>query len=258
MATILIADGDPIFRKGLRSVLEGIAGISVQAEAAGAGEILSIVSKNRGINLVISEIRLARKDGLALLADLRRLGRPIQVLFFTRCAECEYAFRALNAGARGYLCKGCSVSQLIQAVKIIMSGDRYMSPNLQEWILINGRASAGRAPHELLSNREYAIMLRIARGEQKKSIADSLGLSPKTITSHRVRILLKMKANCDADLTRYVILHHLDSSEWIDEPALTSWQLVDEKPTRCPSPRSEPPYVGSYAVLGKNQRLVCA
>src|SRR5438034_46253 len=100
-------------------------------------------------------------------------------------------------------------------------------------------------------------MLRIARGEQKKSIADSLGLSPKTVTSHRVRILLKMKANCDADLTRYVILHHLDSSEWIDEPALTSWQLLDEKPTPCPSPRSEPPYVGSYAVLGKNQRLVC-
>src|SRR2546422_11425961 len=106
MTNILTADGGAIFRKGLRSVVDRMAGVSVQAEAGDADEVLSILSSKPAINLVISEIRLARKDGLALLADLRRLGRSIQVLFFTRCPECEYAFRALNAGARGYLCKG--------------------------------------------------------------------------------------------------------------------------------------------------------
>jgi DNA-binding NarL/FixJ family response regulator len=123
--------------------------------------------------------------------------------------EDQFAVPCLKAGAAGYLTKTSAPEELVKAVQKVVSGGRYVSAGLAEQLASNLDLDATIPPHRTLSDREYQVMLMIATGRPLKQIAASLWVSTKTVSTYRSRILEKMKATCNAELTRYALAHHL-------------------------------------------------
>jgi DNA-binding NarL/FixJ family response regulator len=205
---ILIADDHPLIREGLKTCLQDEVDMKVVAEARTGHEVLQYVQKERP-DLVILDISLPEKSGLDVLKDLKALGLKIPVLVLTMHPEKRYALRALKAGARGYLTKGRAPTELVQAIRKVVSGGKYISETVAEILAIDPGAVIEELPHETLSDREYQVFTGIASGKSVRQIADELSLSEATVYTYRERILGKMKMNSVAELTRYALEHEL-------------------------------------------------
>ena len=158
-------------------------------------------------DIVILDISLGGKSGLDVLKEIKKLRPRLPVLIFSMHSEEVYARRAISAGAQGYLTKGSSSEELFAAINQIAKGGRYITPVLAEKIIFT--ADAEKLAHETLSDREYEVMLLIARGISNKEIAEKLAIDSRTVTTHRRRILDKMNMNTDAELNEYARLNRL-------------------------------------------------
>jgi two-component system, NarL family, invasion response regulator UvrY len=201
---ILVADDHPIVRRGIRQILAETTDLHVAGEAATAAEVIARVEAERW-DVIVLDISMPGGTGIELLGDIRRLRPETRVLILTVFSEEQYAVRALRAGASGFLTKESAADKLVEAVRKIAAGGRYVSPELAEAL---ASMLAGDAPgpiHERLSNREFEILKLIGSGKTVSQIADDLGLSVKTISTHRTRILHKMNMKTNAELTHYAV-----------------------------------------------------
>jgi DNA-binding NarL/FixJ family response regulator len=201
---VLIADDHAIVRRGLREILSETPDIMVGGEAATAQDVTQLVREQRW-SVVLLDLSLPGGTGLELLAELRRDHPEIPVLILTVQPEDQYAVRAIRAGAAGFLTKESAPERLIDAVRKVAGGGRYVSPGLAETLASVLAGDSKQAPHEQLSNREFEIFKMLGSGRTVSQIAQELSLSVKTVSTHRTRILKKMGMKTNAELTHYAV-----------------------------------------------------
>lgn len=208
MIRIAIADDHPIVREGLRRIASDDAGISVTGEAATAEELFQILG-TVPVDVVLLDVSMPGAAFIDTLRDLRERHSSVKVLVISAHPEDQWAMRALRAGAAGYLTKDHSPEQLVQAIRRVARGGKYVSESMAEKLagmLDNGRA---HAPHERLSDREFEVLRALGSGMMVKDVAAQLHLSAKTVSTYRARLLEKMGLKSKADLVRYVVTHEL-------------------------------------------------
>ena len=149
------------------------------------------------------------RSGLDILSDLKLVQPKLPILVLSAHPEDQYAKRVLKAGAQGYLKKESAPEELIQAVRKLLAGSRYVSPTLAEQLARDLHESTDRPVHETLSAREFEILVMIGSGKTVSQIAEELHLSVTTVSTYRARILEKMKMATTAELMRYAFRNHL-------------------------------------------------
>jgi DNA-binding NarL/FixJ family response regulator len=154
---------------------------------------------------VLLDITLPDRSGLDVLKQLHSESPKLPVLILSMHAEDHYAIRVLRAGAAGYLTKESAPEKLVQAIRKVAQGGKYVSQTLAEKLAFSVKSDVKRAPHESLSDREYQVLWMICSGKTVTQIAGELGLSVKTISTYRVRVLQKLDMKNNAELTRYAI-----------------------------------------------------
>ncbi len=205
---LLIADDHPIVREGLKRIIAECTDMTVTAEAGDSNEVLEY-SKTYPTDVILLDVSM---PGIGFLETLHRLkiNRPdIQVLVLSIHPEDHFALCALNAGAAGYLTKHHTPDELVDAIRHVYQGKKYVTPSLAEKLATEFGSDSTKPPHEALSDREYDVLCRLATGETISDIATALMLSPKTISTYRARILEKMRLTNNADLVRYALDHAL-------------------------------------------------
>jgi two-component system invasion response regulator UvrY len=208
MIKILVADDHAVVREGVKQILSEIPDMVVAAEASSAQEVLNKVWENN-YDVVLLDISMPGRGGLDVLKQLKDEKPGLPVLILSIYPEEQYAVRALKAGASGYLTKESAPDELIAAIRKISQGRKYVSASLAEKLAFDMEIGAEKLPHEMLSDREYQVMCMIAKGKTIKEIAGELSLSVKTISTHRSRIMDKMRMKSNAELIHYAIKNSL-------------------------------------------------
>ena len=201
---ILIADDHEIVRKGLRELLAQGLPEAGFGEAKDAEQVLERVEKDSW-DLLILDITLPGRSGLDVLKDLKLRKPDLPVLVLSMHPETQYGKRVLKAGASGYMNKDCAPDELINAVRKILSGRRYVSAVLAEKLALDLAAGAEKLPHERLSDREIEVLRMLASGKSVSQIAEILHLSVTTVSTYRARILEKLNMTTTAELMHYAL-----------------------------------------------------
>lgn len=208
MIKVLVADDHAIVRRGLRQILSETPDIMVGGEASTAQEVVRLLTDERW-SVVVLDLSLPGSSGLELLSRIRREHANVPVLVLTVHPEDQYAVRCIKAGAAGFLTKESAPDKLIEAVRKVASGGRWVSPELAETLASVLAGESKGAPHERLSDREFEIFRMLASGKTVSQVAQELALSVKTVSTHRTRILRKMEMTNNAELTHYAVRNHL-------------------------------------------------
>lgn len=204
MIKVCVVDDHAVVREGLKRIISENPGMAVTAEAGDGHEALRVI-QSEPCDVVLLDVTMPNKSGLDVLKQLH-LDRPkLPVLVLSMHAEDQYAVRVLRAGAAGYLTKESAPAKLVQAIRKVVRGGKYVSATLAEKLVYDLDSNSSKAPHEVLSDREYQVLCLIASGKTVTTIAEELALSVKTISTYRVRILEKLNMKNNAELTRYAI-----------------------------------------------------
>jgi len=208
MIKILIADDHTIVREGLKQIVADVGDMMVADEAGNGQEALQKIREG-DYDVILLDISMPGRSGLEVLKDIRAERPKLPVLILSMHSEEQYAVRALRAGASGYLTKASAPDELIGAIRKVSRGRKYVTASLAEKLALELDVDIRKPPHEMLSDREYQVMLMLASGKAVKEIADELCLSVKTISTYRSRILEKMNMKKNAELTLYAIQNSL-------------------------------------------------
>jgi two-component system invasion response regulator UvrY len=205
---VFIADDHAIVREGLKQILAESRDIIVAGEAENGLDAIKLFRKSK-CHVMLLDISMPDRSGIEVLKLVKKENPEIAVLMLSMHREDQYAIRSLKAGAAGYLTKQSAPRELVDAIRLVAAGQKYVSAALaQELAAQLGEDHAG-APHESLSDREYQTLTMIASGKTVTAIADELKLSVKTISEYRARLLVKMKLKNSAELTHYAIKNQL-------------------------------------------------
>jgi DNA-binding NarL/FixJ family response regulator len=204
---IVIVDDHQLIREGLKKVLMKESDIKILGEAGNYSELLEQIS-GKDVDIIVLDLSLPGRSGLDIISDLRSQNIKMKILVLSMHPEERFAIRVLKAGANGYLTKESAAEQLVNALRKIYSGGKFISPKLAEH-LASEITSDQKPLHELLSNREFEILRLISFGKTVSQIAVELSLSINTITSYRTRVLEKMNMKTNAELIRYALKHQL-------------------------------------------------
>jgi two-component system invasion response regulator UvrY len=210
MIQILIVDDHAIVRRGLMQILTDEPDIGV-SEASDAQEALKIIGE-KAFDMVVLDLDLKSRSGLELLKDIKREKPELPILFLSIYPEEQFAVRILKAGASGFMSKDAAPEDLVNAIRKILRGGKYIKESVAERLLFGLNAPAQRAngmPHETLSDREFQILRLFGEGKTVGEIAAELSISVPTVSTHRTRILEKMGMKTTAELMRYAIENHL-------------------------------------------------
>jgi two-component system, NarL family, invasion response regulator UvrY len=209
MNRILVVDDHALVRRGLIELLQrlpdgvefGEAGTAVDALALALGEKWDVV---------LLDLGLPDRHGLDVLRELHEARPKLPVLILTMFPEDQLALRVLEMGAAGYLTKESAPEELLRALERVMAGHKYLSPSMAQ-VVADGLGGPPPAPHEQLSDRELEVLRLLAAGRPITAISRHLGLSPKTVTTYRARLLHKLRMKSNAELTFYATQHGLVS-----------------------------------------------
>jgi len=205
---VLIADDHAIVREGLKQILADTLNIVVEGEA---GNGLTAVQLVRGCDsdVLLLDISMPDRSGIEVLKQIRKEKPALAVLMLSMHREDQYAVRALKAGAAGYLNKQSAPAELVNAIRQVASGRKYISAELAQELANQVSDERGEVLHAKLSDREFQTLTMIASGMAVSEIASELMLSVKTVSMYRSRLLAKMKLRHNAELTHYAIKHRL-------------------------------------------------
>ncbi|MCE3221900.1 MAG: Response regulator, LuxR family [Nitrospira sp.] len=205
---ILVVDDHAVVRHGVKQILTEHFHCSIIGEARNAEEMMDQV-RERHWTIVILDVGMPGKGGLDALKELKQLRPKLPVLVLSAYPEDQLALRMLKAGASGYLTKDSAPTELVQALRKIIAGGKYVSAAVAELLALNLESDSEKPLHEQLSDREYQVMCLIAVGKSLKEIADDLCVSISTINTYRARILEKMQLKNNTELTHYALKNGL-------------------------------------------------
>jgi RNA polymerase sigma factor (sigma-70 family) len=211
---VVIADDHTVVRQGIRSVLEEIEGLVVVAEAGDGQEALDRVAE-LSPDVVVLDVSMPVKSGLDVTRELREDGgRDVRILILSMHEDPEYILQAVRAGADGYVLKDAAPAELRDAVQAVHEGREYFTARVTHQLSVGLRreieAEQLRARLESLTNREREVMLLVAEGLTNREIGERLEISPRTVETHRERVMAKLRVRSVAELTRFVVEHGLD------------------------------------------------
>jgi two-component system invasion response regulator UvrY len=205
---ILLADDHTMFREGVKQLLASASDFAVVDEASDAAQVLEKVQKTK-CDVVVLDISMPGRDGIDVLKQLKQLNPHLSVLILSMYPEDQYAFRAIKAGASGYLTKNKASSELIAAIRKVAGGRKYISSEVAEQLANDLANDADKPLHQKLSDREYQVMCMIASGKTVGQISEELALSVSSVSTMRTRILKKFEMKTNAEITRYALKHDL-------------------------------------------------
>jgi two-component system invasion response regulator UvrY len=203
LVRVLLVDDHPVVRKGMKAILEDdMPGVTV-VEAGNGDDALAALGVPT--DAVVLDLSMPGRSGIDLLAEIKHRHPRLPVLIMSLHSEEQFAVRALQAGASGYVSKVAAPQQLVEALTKVMGGGRYVSPALAERLAGDLADGKSGALHERLSDREFEVMRGIASGRTVSEIAATMRLSVKTVSTYRARLLEKMSLASNAELTRYAL-----------------------------------------------------
>jgi len=206
MIRLLIVDDHALMREGLKQLFDGESDITVGAEASNGEEALIILNKET-VDLILLDITIPGIHGVELIKKIRELPDSPPILVLSMHNEPQIAKRKLKAGASGYMTKDSSPKDLLEAVRKVAGGGRYIAADIAEKIAFELSDTAPLVPHELLSGRELVILRMLAKGKKINEIALELDISSKTVSTHKARLMQKMHIDSDVKLMQYTIAH---------------------------------------------------
>ena len=201
---VLVADDHEIVRQGLKTIISEHSDLSIVGEAENGNQVLKIVKKTK-VDVVLLDFDLPGKNGLDTLIELKALYPKLPVMILSIFPEDHYGTRFLKAGASGYLQKSSATNQLIDAIRKVFNGGKYISSALTDKLVTGLNKDKEQFLHESLTDREFQVFRLLATGKKLKEMADELCLSINTISTYRSRILQKMDLKSNADVIRYAI-----------------------------------------------------
>ena len=208
MIKILIADDHAIVREGLKQIVAEEKDMLVAGEAGDTNEMFDLLKKEE-FTIIILDISMPGRSGLEALKFLKKNYPEVPTLILSMFSEEQYGLRALKAGAAGYLKKVSAPTELVSAIRKIVSGGKYINQSLAERLADEYDSDRKERMHDKLSNREYQIMCLIASGKSAEEIAHDLSISINTVYSYRNRILEKMHLKSNVELTQYALQNKL-------------------------------------------------
>lgn len=208
MIRILIADDHSIVREGLKTIASLADDVLVVGEAVTGVQVLEILAEKE-VDLIVLDMSMPGISGVNLIARIRAQKPELPILVLSMHNEPQIARRALKAGAEGYLTKDNEPEVLLEAIRKVAEGGRFIDPVLAEHMVFEVGGIGAGFPHEQLSRRELEILRLLARGKSLNEVADELAISNKTVSTHKMRLMQKMNFNSNTDLLRYAIDHGL-------------------------------------------------
>ncbi|KFG93468.1 LuxR family transcriptional regulator [Burkholderia paludis] len=208
MIRVLIADDHTLVRDGLRHILQNASGFEVAGEACDSASTLAL-ARDAAANVLVLDLSMPGRNGIELIRQIKDEKPALQILVLTMHAEQQYAVRAFRAGASGYMTKESASAELVAALTRIAAGGVYVSLTMAEQFAQSLNEPTDLLPHQRLSDREFDVFRRVTAGESISGIAQALGVSVKTISTYKTRILEKMQLPNDTALVRYAMRHTL-------------------------------------------------
>lgn len=205
---VVLCDDHAVLRRGIRDTITEAPDIEVTGEAGGYSELREVL-RTTPCDVLLLDLNMPGRGGLEVLASLRETHAAIRVLIVSMYPEDQYALRSLKAGAQGYANKAGDPVQLIEAVRMVMQGRKYLTAEVAQMLAESVAQPQAEVLHETLSEREMQTLQKIATGRRLTDIAEELMLSPKTVSVYRARVLEKLQLANNAELTVYAIRNNL-------------------------------------------------
>ena len=203
-----IVDDHAIVRSGLKQFFSEHVDLRVAGEAASGREAIDLV-RTTGMDVLVMDLSMPGQSGIDALAMIRAKAPDVGILILSGYPEEHYAMNLIRQGASGYLNKECDPSEIVEAIRTIALGKRYITPSVAELLAQQLNRKSDAAPHEQLSEREFQVFLKLAKGQTAGDIAESLSLSVKTVSTYRTRLMEKMGLSSNSDLTYYALKNKL-------------------------------------------------
>jgi two-component system invasion response regulator UvrY len=212
LISVLLVDDHELVRAGIRRILEDIKGIKVVGEAQ-CGEDAVKWCRGNSADIVLMDMNMPGIGGLEATRKIVRYTPDIKVIMLTIHTENPLPAKVMQAGAAGYLSKGAAPQEVINAIRSVHAGQRYIASDIAQQMALSQLEPQAENPFSTLSERELQIMLMITKGKKVNEISEQLNLSPKTVNSYRYRMFTKLNISGDVELTHLAIRHGLFNAE---------------------------------------------
>ena len=206
MINVMLVDDHDLVRTGLRRLLDDTSGIKVIAEAPDGEQAIQQVRKRKP-DVILMDVSMPGIGGLEATRKITQVSPDMKVIAVTIHDDDPFPARLLEAGAAGYITKGCDIDEIIQAIQAVHSGKQYLTPNVAQKLALSLVNKHGKSLLDELTQREVQVMLMVVRGDSNRDISEQLCLSPKTTSTYRGRLFEKLGVNNDVELTRFAIRH---------------------------------------------------
>lgn len=206
MINVLLVDDHELVRTGIKRILSDVRGIKVVGEAGCGEEAINLV-RQRQPDVVLMDINMPGIGGLEATRKLMHICPTLKVIIVTVYTEEPFPTRLLEAGAAGYLTKGSNVDEILDAIRTVHAGKRYIAADIARQMALSILPGGDRSPLEKLSRREMQVMMMVTQGQSTQQISDHLCLSPKTVSTYRYRLYEKLGVDNDVELTHLAIRH---------------------------------------------------
>ncbi|MBV1882254.1 MAG: UvrY/SirA/GacA family response regulator transcription factor [Pseudomonadales bacterium] len=213
MIKILVVDDHDLVRTGITRMLEDVDDIEILGQA-GSGEEALKLARLLQPEVVLMDVKMPGIGGLEATRKILRISSEIKIIAVTACEEEPFPSRLLQAGASGYLTKGAGLDEMVNAIRVVKAGQRYISPGIAQLLALKSvQKNGGKTPFDELSERELQVALMIVNCHKVSEISDKLFLSPKTVNSYRYRVFEKLAINSDVELTLLAVRNGLLDAE---------------------------------------------
>ncbi|RYU65572.1 two-component system response regulator UvrY [Aliivibrio finisterrensis] len=212
MIKVFLVDDHELVRTGIRRILEDVRGIKVVGEAH-SGEDAVKWCRSEQADIILMDMNMPGIGGLEATKKILRFNPDMKVIVLTIHTENPFPTKVMQAGAAGYLTKGAGPDEMVNAIRMVQSGQRYLSPEIAQQMALSQFTPDSENPFKELSERELQIMMMITKGEKVTDISEQLNLSPKTVNSYRYRLFSKLNISGDVELTHLAIRHGILDAE---------------------------------------------
>jgi len=203
---ILIVDDHDLVRAGLSRMLSDELGINVVAQAKTGEEAINII-REKAIDVILMDIKMPGIGGLEAMKRVHRIDDTIKVIALTACEDDPFPSRMMQSGASAFITKGTDISEVMHAIQMVNTGQRYISPDIAQKMALSPYDKKTDNPFDALSEREMQIAMMVVSCQKVLDISDKLCLSPKTVNSYRYRLFEKLNISSDVELTHLAIRH---------------------------------------------------
>jgi len=205
MINILICDDHAIVRQGLRQIIEDCDDINITGEAESGEELIRMIGKDDIVDVVVLDIAMDGIGGIEALKEIKYQKPELAVLMLSMHPEDQYAIRVLQVGASGYLTKKSAPDELVQAIRTVAKGKKYITASVGEKLVSNLNVEKGIQPHEMLSDREHQVFIKLAEGKTVGQTAKDIHISVKTVSTYKARVMEKLGFDNISELIRYAL-----------------------------------------------------